>query len=277
MGAPTRPVLRYHGGKWRLAPWIISHFPAHRVYVEPFGGAASVLMRKPRTTVEVYNDLDGEVVNLFRVLRDARKAARLTRSLRLTPFARPEYQAAYRPARDAVEQARRTLVKAWMGFGSGALIEGTAGFRVALGSRRHTPREWASFAGHLGDFTARLAGVLIEHRPAALVIEQWDAGDALLFVDPPYVAATRGARHRYRCEFTDADHQGLAEQLRLAKGAVVVSGYDSPLYARLYTGWSQRARMSLDAASRLRREVLWLNPACAESLNQQSLNLGGVA
>ena len=94
---PTRPVLRWHGGKWLLAPWIIGHFSEHRVYVEPFGGAGSVLMRKPRCYAEVWNDLDGEVVNLFRVLRSAR-AQELVDVIRLTPFARDEFVAAYEAA-----------------------------------------------------------------------------------------------------------------------------------------------------------------------------------
>src|SRR3954471_8601570 len=104
MSEPTRPVLRYHVGKWILAPWIISHFPSHRVYTEAFGGAASVLMRKPRSYGEVYNDLDGEIVNLFHVLRGPR-AGELIASLRLTPFARIEFEESYETAADPVEQA----------------------------------------------------------------------------------------------------------------------------------------------------------------------------
>lgn len=113
---PTRPALRWHGGKWRVAPWIIEHFPKHAVYVEPFGGAGSVLIRKPRVSSEVYNDLDGEVVNLFRVLRDRKKAAELERLLRLTPFAREEMEAAYGPApKTEMERARRLVVRSFMG------------------------------------------------------------------------------------------------------------------------------------------------------------------
>src|SRR5690606_6837914 len=98
----ARPIIRYHGGKWRIAPWIISHFPEHRVYVEPFGGGGSVLLRKPRSYAEVYNDLDGEIVNLFRVARDC--GDELIRSVELTPFARDEFMLAYEETEDPIEQ-----------------------------------------------------------------------------------------------------------------------------------------------------------------------------
>lgn len=120
MNKPTRPVLRWHGGKWNLAPWIISHFPDHKVYVEPFGGAASVLIRKHRSHAEIYNDLDNEVVNLFRVLRSDR-ADELAELLRLTPFAAEEFFTAYETSCDPVERARRTIVRSYMGFGSNAV------------------------------------------------------------------------------------------------------------------------------------------------------------
>lgn len=99
------PVIRYHGGKFRLAPWVIGHFPDHRCYVEPFGGAASVLMRKERSYAEVYNDLDSEVVNLFTVLRDAQLNEKLQLACKLTPYSRDEFKLASEPATDPVEKA----------------------------------------------------------------------------------------------------------------------------------------------------------------------------
>ena len=115
MNQPSRPVLRWHGGKWLLAPWIISQMPSHRVYVEPFGGAASVLMRKPRSYAEIYNDLDDDVVNLFRVLR-SEKAEQLIDRLKLTPFAAAEFFSAYGDTDDDMERARRMVAIAHPDF-----------------------------------------------------------------------------------------------------------------------------------------------------------------
>src|SRR5690554_5882964 len=112
------PILRYHGGKWRLAPWITEHFPPHKVYVEPFGGAAGVLCRKTRSDAEVYNDLDAEIVNVFRVLRCEDMALRLARSCQLTPYSRDEFELTQKPCDEPVERTRRTLFRAWASFGS---------------------------------------------------------------------------------------------------------------------------------------------------------------
>lgn len=138
--APTRPVLRWHGGKWRLAPWIIGHFPPHRIYVEPFGGAASVLMRKPRAYAEVYNDLDHLVVNLFRVLRDPARGGALIEALRLTPFAREEFEESIEPGEEPLEMARRLVIRSFMGFGSNAhsiCPHTRAGFRAIVRGVNH--------------------------------------------------------------------------------------------------------------------------------------------
>src|SRR5438552_19126344 len=116
--APRRPVLRYHGGKYRLGPWIAARLPEHRIYVEPYGGAASVLMRKPRSYGEIFNDTNGRVVSLFRVLRDPGQAAELERLLRLTPFSREEFEAGLEITDDPIEDARRLIARSFMGFGT---------------------------------------------------------------------------------------------------------------------------------------------------------------
>jgi len=126
---PTRPLLRYHGGKWLLAPWIISHFPPHQLYVEPYAGAASILLRKPRSRAEVINDLDDDVCNLFRVVRD--RGHELARALELTPFSRTEYSNARHLAKDELERARRLVIRSFMGFGSdSSRLYRNAGFRL---------------------------------------------------------------------------------------------------------------------------------------------------
>lgn len=134
-----RPALRYHGGKWLLGPWIISHFTVHRTYVEPFGGGASVLLRKARCFAEVYNDLDGEIVNLFRVIRDS--GPELCQALMLTPFARDEFELTYFHSENPVEQARRTVLRASAGFGSNFLRPKKNGTGIVrTGFRANTSR-----------------------------------------------------------------------------------------------------------------------------------------
>lgn len=259
MNAPTRPVLRWHGGKWMLAPWIISHFPAHRVYVEPFGGAASVLMRKPRSYAEVYNDLDDEVVNLFAVLRGSR-AADLVEALRLTPFASTEFKAAYLPTEDAVERARRTVVKSFQGFGSNAIHRGS-GFRSNSNRSGTTPsRDWRNYPEALPAIIDRLRGVIITCRDACEVMAAHDAPEALHYVDPPYVMETRtDTAADYAHEMTDDQHADLLAFLRTLKGRVVLSGYPHPTYDAALCEWRRVERKALADGASARTEVLWMN------------------
>lgn len=167
MNAPTRPILRWHGGKWRLAPWVISHFPPHSIYVEPFGGAGSVLIRKPRAHGEVYNDLDGEIVNVFRVLRDRESGEELIRLLTLTPWAREEFNGSYEPTDDPIERARRCVVRCSMGFGSSSRRKNRTGFRARAWRQNMTgPGDFANLPPALFAVIDRLRGVCIEHRRA---------------------------------------------------------------------------------------------------------------
>ena len=257
---PTRPILRYHGGKWKLAPWIIDHLPKHRIYVEPFGGAASVLLRKPRSYAEIYNDLDGEVVNLFRVARD--RGDELTRALSLTPFAREEFKLSYEPTSDPLEQARRTVIRSAMGFGTSS-IGRTTGFRASSTRNGQTPANDLRFFPYaLMPLIERLKGVTIENRDALEVIRAHDSLETAHYIDPPYVASTRDHGRDYRHEMDDADHARLAEALHALKGFVILSGYNSPLYADLYPGWRKVYRATRADAAGERLEVLWLSPNC---------------
>lgn len=278
MTEPTRPALRYHGAKWKLAPWIISHFPAHRVYVEPFGGAASVLLRKPRSYAEIYNDLNDDMVEFFRVLRNPQQAERLIELLRLTPFARTEFEAAYTPSEDPVERARRMVVRAFMGFGSAAVIcSHKTGFRSKRTRSATTPaHDWMNYPEALRAIVGRMRGVVIEHRDALTCMRQHDSPSTLHYVDPPYVHSTRALKRTraklvYSHEMTDADHEALAVGLKNLSGMVVLSGYRSELYDRLYAGWDVREKRALADGARPCIECLWLNPSASAAQPQRML------
>lgn len=258
---PTRPIVRYHGGKWLLAPWIISHFPPHRVYVEPFGGGASVLLRKARSFAEIYNDLDDEMVTLFRVARD--RGEDLRAALAMTPFARAEFELAYKPSRCPVERTRRTIVRAFMGFGSdGVHGHHRTGFRGSSMRSGTTPaHDWANFPGALPAIVDRLQGVVIEKRDALKVLQKYDHKDALHYVDPPYPHSTRSRVDKargYRHELSDGDHRKLAEVLHGLSGAVILSGYSCPLYEELFGAWRRIERRTYADGAQPRTEILWL-------------------
>ena len=269
-----RPALRYHGGKWKLAPWIISHFPEHRVYTETFGGAASVLLRKPRSYAEVYNDLDGEIVNLFQVLRNPMQSRELTRLLELTPYARSEFETSYLTDGDPIEQARRTVIRSFMGFGGGITGKWRTGFRANTTRPGTTPaHDWYGYPEALKGIVERLRGVTVENRPAKKVLIAQDSPKALHYIDPPYVIQTRQekwAGNAYRHEMTDNDHRDLAEVLHDLRGMVVISGYPCHLYdVELFPDW-QRVQCNTHAdGARDRVEVLWLSPNTTKALSSE--------
>jgi DNA adenine methylase len=268
----TRPLVRYHGGKWMLAPWIISHFPEHRAYTEPYGGGGSVLLRKPRSYAEIYNDLDHEIVNLFRVARD--QGDELVRLCELTPFAREEFVESYEPIDEPLEQARRTLVRSFMGFGSASVSKQVSGFRANSNRSGTTPaHDWQNYPEALKLTIQRLRGIVIENRSAIDVIKQHDSDSTLHYVDPPYVKSTRylgSGTHCYRHEMEDGDHRELAELLHAVKGMVVLSGYPCDLYDKeLYADWVRVERQAFADGAKQRTEVVWMNQHCAKALADQ--------
>lgn len=290
----SRPLLRYYGGKWRLASRIVQLFPPHHIYTEVFGGAGSVLLHKPRSAGEIYNDLDGEVLNVFRVLQVPCHAKRLEQLLRATPFSREEFEKSYRPAKDQVERARRTIIRSFMGFGSDSITRvkaASAGFNSVVlkntmrtGFRFHGWRsnvsaamDWSHYPDAISAFTERLHGVCLENRDAIKVLEKCDAVDALHYVDPPYPSSVRNngatekrVEHNYRHELTDKQHARLSEVLHSLQGMVVISSYPGKLYDCLYRDWERLSwtgsQFCHGAAKRT--ECVWLNPAAIRGQTQ---------
>jgi DNA adenine methylase len=251
-----------------MAPWIIEHFTTHRVYVEPFGGGASVLLRKERSYAEVYNDLDGEIVNLFRVARD--RGPELREKLELTPFAREEFEKAFDASDDPIEQARRTIVKSFMSFGADGLTlkkHTLTGFRINTKGDSIPVKSWMKMPVILGDIISRLQGVLIENRDAVRVMMDHDGTYTLNYVDPPYLHETRGRVQGYKHELTEDDHINLAEVLKSLKGNVILSGYMSPLYNRLYFDWTRVDHNAFADGARERIECIWIKDAPMSVLN----------
>lgn len=264
----NHPALRYHGGKFRLASWIISHFPEHNCYVEPYGGAASVLLQKQSATHEVYNDLDGYVVGFFRVLREQPEA--LIEAIRWTPYSRREFREAWDDKGEAgtLEAARRLFVRASQSFGNGiAQAAASVSWRFSKSAQSDRNRDGRSPVktwnqiDHLYAIAERLKRVHIECDDAVSVMTRFDTPATLFYVDPPYVTSTRErAEADYAFEMTDDDHVKLASALEALSGHIVLSGYDSELYSDLYSRWKKVVRATLTGHGSKRTECLWLSP-----------------
>lgn len=255
----TRPVMRYYGGKFRVAADIVRLMPRHEVYVEPFGGAASVLLAKARVPCEVYNDLDGAVVNVFRQLRDAPDA--LLRGLFLTPYSREEYRAAYEPTTDALEAARRFVYRSTAGIGSDSSRR-LNGFRNSLDEGKYAwAPSWEGIPESLISVVERMRGVIIENLDVMKVIERFDASNALFYCDPPYIAGTRKDKAKgYAFEMMrEEQHEELLDRLLRCEGMVMVSGYDHALYRDRLKEWDRHAFAARNQRNDAVHEVVWCN------------------
>lgn len=262
-----KPPFPYFGGKSRLAPWIASLVPDHRVYVEPYAGSAAVLFAKRPAAIEIVNDLDGNVVNFFRALRD--QEDKLVRALRYTPYARDEYASAdlAEPGLDDVERARRFLVRCTQGHNA-AGAGGRAGWSNGIRRNQSQAATVLNLVDRLPQIAERLRRVVVENRDVVECIGAYDSTDAALFVDPPYLDLTRASRNDYRLDMADeAEHRRLAAALHAYSGAVLLSGYPSPLYDELFGDW-WRASVEITRPSSNQRgksgaslgvEVLWSN------------------
>jgi DNA adenine methylase len=262
----THPAVKWFGAKFNYAPWIIAHFPKHRTYVEPFGGGAGVLLRKLPSEIEIYNDLDECVVNLFRVLRDPITAADLKNKLRLTPFARQELKdtLALEMSPHPVENARRLLVLALLGNSQQAANPDGAGRNPGFhGWREHTAKEFISWQEGIDATIERIRTVTIENVNAVKLMKHRDSPTTLFYVDPPYLLDKVSSMRLYKHTMTVEQHVELLTMLRALKGKVVVSMYEHPVYDKGLRGWKKVTRRFRVDRGRWRVECLWLNPAVA--------------
>lgn len=259
-----RPPVKWHGGKFYLCHRIIEQFPVHHTFVESFGGAASVLLNKPPSPVEIYNDLDGKITRLFRVLRD--NGNELQRRLSLTPYSEIEFNQTDEPTTDEIELARRDFVRWRQSIGGRGDGFSYTLHRVRRGMSDVVSGYLSAIDEQLPLIVERLRSVQFLCRPAIDVIRNWDSPDTLHYCDPPYLPETRheSSREIYGVEMSEEDHCELANVLKSCTGKVILSGYPSELYSDLYRDWRtmqfDMANHAAGGKSKARKqEMLWMN------------------
>jgi DNA adenine methylase len=265
MQKPMKPILKYPGSKARVAEWVVSHFPAHTHYVEPYFGSGVVLFNKPLAKHEIINDLSGDVCNLFRVIRD--DGDRLAALIEMTPWSREEYDASSAPTESPMERARRFLVNTWQMHGTRTHENSkNQGWRqVGFRGEATTVDLWRKLPARLLHVTKRLQHTEIENCPALDLIGRYSGENVVLYCDPPYVLSTR-SHAIYAHEMTDADHSALLDALDAHPGPVVLSGYRCPLYDDRLGHWQAHERTTQAEKGNTRTEVLWLNQVCVDRL-----------
>lgn len=250
-----RAVLKYPGAKNRIANWICGYIPKHNVYLEPYGGSLAVLFNKEPCHIETVNDLDNEVVNYFRVIRnDAEKLKKLIES---TPYSRTEYERAYEITEEEIERARRFCVRCWMGFGCGNLYKN--GFKS--GQQSHSPnpaKAWAQLPEIIDMVAERLKNVQIECLPALELIKRYNTEDVFMYIDPPYLHSTR-KKYLYKYEMKDSEHEELLKVLIAHPGKILLSGYENEMYNDYLSGWGKAYKSTNAEHGMPRTEVLWMN------------------
>lgn len=256
-----KPITKWPGAKWSLASWIASYFPAHKHYLEPYCGSAAVFFNKTPASHEILNDLDGNIVNLFYVLRE--HGEELARRVNLTPWSEEEYkqcETTYSDSPDRIENARRFLVRCWQAHGvrfrSGGDKQGWK--HNGLTGHQYPAKYWRGVPDRLIAAADRLKDAEIRNRPALEMIAYYNVPDCLIYADPPYVRSTRNDRY-YRFEMTDDEHIALLNALNVHRGPVVLSGYAHPLYDHHLKHWYKVTSPAVTEHGNVREEVLWLN------------------
>lgn len=256
-----KAVMKYPGSKWNIAGKLVELIPPHHSYVEPYFGSGAVLFNKQPSDIETVNDLDGNVVNLFRCIQQ--DSERLARLVMTTPFSREVYDEQYAAGSHAGKYLRAAgfLIRCWQGYGcrtNGVKV----GWKNDIRGRESMYALWSWY--RLPDWiigiAERLRKVQIENRPAPEVIEKFNYPDVFMYLDPPYLLETRaGRRAQYKHEMTDADHEELLKSILRIRAKIMISGYESEMYNDYLQGWHKECFLSCAEQGRPRQEVVWMN------------------
>lgn len=251
-------VVKYPGSKWSIANWIISFFPEHHSYLEPFFGSGAVLFTKSRSNIETVNDLDGNVINLFKWIK--KDPERLAHEIYWTPYARQVYENAFVSVpEDSLQKAVNFYIKLNMGHGFRTNGEKVGWKNDVQGRERaYAAQDWVNLPEKIIQAAERLRGVQIENRPAVELIQKFNYPNVLIYADPPYVLSTRHGK-QYRCEMSDKEHNELLDVLLEYKGPVLLSGYDSRLYNDRLKDWYREETTCYSQVCSKKKEILWMN------------------
>lgn len=264
-----RNVLKYPGSKWNIARQIVSFIPEHHSYVEPYFGSGAVLFNKPVSAIETINDLDSDVINLFRCIR--KDSERLVRLIMTTPFSRQEYDSQFEESERALyisdfERAAGFLIRCWQGHGYR-----TNGYKVGWKNdvqgreKMYALWNWYRLPEWIIDIAERLRKVQIENRPALEVIKRFDCETVFMYIDPPYLLGTRTGK-QYMHEMTDTDHEELLKEILQNRAKIMVSGYESDMYNDYLKEWNKVYFNSCAEQGRPRQEVVWINYEIGQQL-----------
>lgn len=253
-----RAILKYPGSKWRLARKIISYFPKHHSYLEPYFGSGAVLFNKEQSAIETVNDLDNRVYLLFKMVRE--KPEKLAKMVEETPFCRWEYEQTFRQIQKTDEETvRQFLVQCWQGYGF--RVNGyKAGWKHDVQGREaaYAVNNWNNIPQWIIDAARRLKQVQITNEPAEKLIERFNYPDVLIYADPPYLLETRGGK-QYRHEMTDNEHEQMLQLLLQHKGPVILSGYRNKLYDYVLKNWNSVDINTTAERGLKRTETIWFN------------------
>lgn len=271
-----KTALKYPGSKSALAEQIIQQFPTHKVYLEPYFGSGAVFFKKPPSYMETINDLDGRIVNFFKVCRDY--PDELAMAINLTPYARSEYESIkedhagenIKETDDPIENARRFAVRCNQSFGG--TTSAPVGWRHSkVSTGPNCPQLWIKIPKTIIEIAKRLKYAQIENKDAVKLIEDYKTSEVLIYADPPYLSDTRGKRLYFYEMGSVNEHERLLLSLLSHPGSVILSGYDSDLYNDMLPDWSKIKMQAFDAIGKKRTEVLWLNFEPASQIGMAEL------